>query len=374
MPDTDSLRRPLIVGTRGAVSTCHPLATSAGLEILWRGGNAFDAAVAIAAALGVVEPLSCGAGGDVLALCYDARRNETAALNAAGAAPLAAHPREYASGGIPVHGIRSATVPAAVDGWLAVLERYGTLPASDVFAPAIAYAEEGYPAGLHDAHAVDHYEPLLAADPGAASFPGGTAARGGRPHRAARPRRDAAGDRPRRARRVLRGHVRREPAAAIARRRRAVHEGGLRAGARIVARPGGHRLPRVHRLRPAARVARVHSPRGAQHARGVRSPRVRPEHRAARALHDRDQEPRVCRPSRLRRRPRAGADPARHPAVEALRHPAPRRLDLTRAATAVPPGPVPAAPGSDTTYFAVGDREGDLVSFMQSLYRGSGPA
>ena len=376
MPHTESLRRPLIVGTRGAVSTCHPLATSAGLEILWRGGNAFDAAVAVAAALGVVEPLSCGAGGDVFALCYDARRNETTALNAAGAAPLGAHAREYASGGIPVHGIRSATVPAAVDGWLAVLERYGTLPAADVFAPAIAYAEEGYPAGLYDVHAIDHYEPLLAADPEAAAvfLPDGRPL--GLGDRIVQ--RDLAAT----LREIARGGRDAFYAGTFADGllRRSREAGGLFTQADLAPAHASWHDPVVTDYRGYTVYAQPPVSHGFillealnmleafdLHAFGRNTARLAHCMIEIKKLVFADRHAYVGDPEQV-------AIPLDTLLSKALRGPAPRgALDLTRAAMEVPPGPVPAAAGgSDTTYFAVGDRAGNLVSFMQSLYRGFG--
>ena len=374
MPETHSLSRPLVAGTRGAVSTCHPLATSVGLEILWRGGNAFDSAVAVAAALGVVEPMSCGAGGDVFALCYDAHRNETTALNAAGAAPFGAHPRQFATGGIPVHGIRSATVPAAVDGWLAVLERYGSLPAADVFAPAIAYAEEGFPAGLHDVAAIDHYAPLLAADPEAAAVflpegrPLGLGDRVVQRDLAATLREIAGGGRDA----FYRGRF----AERLLRQSRAA--GGLFAAEDLTLAHASWHEPVATEYRGYTVYAQPPVSHGfilLEALNMLEAYDVRAFGRDdARLAHCMIEIKKLVFADR-----HAYVGDPRQVAVPldtllSKRYAAERRaaLNMARAATEVPPGPVPAAAGADTTYFAVADRGGNLVSFMQSLYRGFG--
>jgi gamma-glutamyltranspeptidase/glutathione hydrolase len=141
-------RRSVVHGRRGAVATSQPLAAAAGLRVLLAGGNAFDAAVATAAALNVVEPMSTGIGGDAFALCWAAGDTKVHALNASGRAPLAARLDDYRArfgDRMPQQGIHSVTVPGTVDGWATLLQRFGTMSLGQVLAPAIEYASEGFP-------------------------------------------------------------------------------------------------------------------------------------------------------------------------------------------------------------------------------------
>ncbi len=144
-----SSKRSVVMARRGMVATSQPLAAQAGLQILDRGGSAADAAVAVAAVLNVVEPMSTGVGGDMFALTYNAKTGELRALNgsgrSAGGASLAAA-RQMGLDAIPeaYHGL-AVSVPGAVDGWLTLLGEYGHLPLKDVFAPAIYYAQAGFP-------------------------------------------------------------------------------------------------------------------------------------------------------------------------------------------------------------------------------------
>ncbi len=132
----------------GVVATSQPLAAQAGLSILKQGGNAVDAAVATAAVLNVVEPGSTGIGGDVFALIYDSQSDRLEGLNASGWAPRNATIDHYRASGfktMPVTGVFSITVPGALAGWEAVLDRLGTLPFREVLQPAIHYARNGFP-------------------------------------------------------------------------------------------------------------------------------------------------------------------------------------------------------------------------------------
>lgn len=134
--------------TRGAVATSHPLAAGVGLDILKSGGNAFDAAVATAAALAVVEPMSTGVGGDMFALAWPSKERRLVALNGSGRAPALATPGFYLDRGyqaVPEEGILSATVPGTVDGWQTLLEKYGRMSLSEVLTPAIEFARMGFP-------------------------------------------------------------------------------------------------------------------------------------------------------------------------------------------------------------------------------------
>jgi gamma-glutamyltranspeptidase/glutathione hydrolase len=146
--DASGSRRSVVTAPCGMVATSHPLAAQAGLRMLLQGGTAADAAVAATLVLCVVEPYSVALGGDTWALTYTARDGRVQALNGSGRAPAAATPEAYAARGyaeVPLEGPMSVTVPGAVDGWLALLARHGRLPLPQVFAPAVAYAERGFP-------------------------------------------------------------------------------------------------------------------------------------------------------------------------------------------------------------------------------------
>ena len=141
--------RSPVLGTRGMVASSQPLATAAGLEILRRGGNAADAAVATAAALNVTEPNMTGIGGDCFALFFDARTGDVTALNGSGRAPAALTLERLASDGLsdrlpPLHA-HAITVPGACAGWSDTLARHGRMRLDEVLEPAIALAEEGFP-------------------------------------------------------------------------------------------------------------------------------------------------------------------------------------------------------------------------------------
>lgn len=135
--------RRVVMGDRGAVATSQPLATLAGMEMLLAGGNAVDAAVAMAIALTVVEPTSNGIGGDAFALVWDGKLH---GLNASGKSPQAMTLSRYAGlEKIPLLGWLGVTVPGAVSGWKALSQRWGKLPFHCLFEPAIRYAEFGFP-------------------------------------------------------------------------------------------------------------------------------------------------------------------------------------------------------------------------------------
>ena len=139
-----SAHRPVVMGRNGMVCAGHPLAAQAGISILQRGGNAIDAAIATAAALGVVEPLMSGIGGDGFIMAYLAGEDRLRVCNGTGAAPYAAAPERYRDG-IPMKGIMSVSVPGLLNAWLDVHETYGKLPLDEALAPAIALADDGFP-------------------------------------------------------------------------------------------------------------------------------------------------------------------------------------------------------------------------------------
>ena len=138
----------LPVFARNIVSTSHPLAAQAGLRMLWRGGNAVDAAISAAAVLTIVEPVSCGLGSDAFCILWDGQQLH--GLNASGRAPQAWTPeyfqRKYGDNPMnpPKRGIDSVTVPGAVASWVALSERFGKLPFEDLMQPAIEIAERGF--------------------------------------------------------------------------------------------------------------------------------------------------------------------------------------------------------------------------------------
>src|SRR5438034_3147121 len=140
--------RSVVRASQGMVATSQPLASQVGLDVLKRGGNAVDAAIAMAATLNVTEPMKTGLGGDAFMLVYWSKTKELKGLNASGRAPHALTLDYFARKKItrmPQTGMESVTVPGAFDGWVTLLEKYGTMKLSDLLAPAIEYAENGFP-------------------------------------------------------------------------------------------------------------------------------------------------------------------------------------------------------------------------------------
>jgi gamma-glutamyltranspeptidase/glutathione hydrolase len=150
--------RAEVMAPHAMVTTSQPLAAQAGLQVMQRGGNAIDAAVAAAAVLNLVEPMNTGAGGDLFAIIYVAKERKLHVLNASGMAPSGAtlehygslgyraEPRNWGPGsGMPPHGILTVTVPGSVWGWEDALQRFGKLSFKEVLQPAIDYADNGFP-------------------------------------------------------------------------------------------------------------------------------------------------------------------------------------------------------------------------------------
>ncbi|HQU43967.1 MAG TPA: gamma-glutamyltransferase [Pirellulales bacterium] len=140
--------RSMIVAEHGMVATSQPLAAQAGLDVLKRGGNAADAAVAAGAVMGVVEPMSCGIGGDLFVIYWDNKTKKLYGLNASGRSPYQLTRDVFAKQGldqIPDEGPLSWSVPGCVSGWNDLLARFGSRPLAELLGPAIAYAERGFP-------------------------------------------------------------------------------------------------------------------------------------------------------------------------------------------------------------------------------------
>jgi gamma-glutamyltranspeptidase/glutathione hydrolase len=144
--------RSQVVATHGMAATSHPLATQAALDILKAGGSAVDAAIAANAALGLMEPTGNGIGGDLFAIVWDAKAKKLHGLNASGRSPLGlsyaqlqAELKKLGRTTIPPRGMLPISVPGAVDGWFELHAKFGKLPMTDVLAPAIRYAREGFP-------------------------------------------------------------------------------------------------------------------------------------------------------------------------------------------------------------------------------------
>ncbi len=152
--------RSPVYGKNGMAATAQPLASQVALDILKEGGSAVDAAIAANAALGLMEPTGNGIGGDLFAIIWDPKTHTLYGYNGSGRSPMGRNlqelkdaiarlkqeqrlPEDYE--GIPSHGSLSVTVPGTVDGWFAMHERFGKLPMSEVLAPAIDYARDGFP-------------------------------------------------------------------------------------------------------------------------------------------------------------------------------------------------------------------------------------
>jgi gamma-glutamyltranspeptidase/glutathione hydrolase len=154
---TFNSRRSPVYSRRGIVATSQPFATAAGLEILSKGGNAADAAIAAAAALNVTEPTSTGIGGDMFALYFDAKTQQVTALNGSGRAPSALtldrlKKENLLANELPEFHAHTVTVPGACAGWCDLNQKHGSLSMAEILAPAIRLAEEGFPVAPLTAH------------------------------------------------------------------------------------------------------------------------------------------------------------------------------------------------------------------------------
>jgi len=140
--------RSEIIALNGMAATSQPMATQVALDILKKGGNAIDAAIAANAVLGLMEPTGCGIGGDLFAIIWDAKTEKLYGLNASGRSPYTLNLDHFKSNGyekVPAYGPLPVTVPGCVDGWFEMHERFGQLSMNEILMPAISYAQEGFP-------------------------------------------------------------------------------------------------------------------------------------------------------------------------------------------------------------------------------------
>ncbi len=140
--------RSEVIAPHGAAATSHPLATQIAISVLKHGGNAVDAAIAANAALGLMEPTGSGIGGDLFAIVWDSKTKKLYGLNASGRSPASLTLDVFKDAGldrIPPRGPLPVTVPGCVDGWFELHDRFGSLPMKDVLEPAIGYARDGFP-------------------------------------------------------------------------------------------------------------------------------------------------------------------------------------------------------------------------------------
>jgi gamma-glutamyltranspeptidase/glutathione hydrolase len=161
--------RSEVIATHGMVATSHPLATQVGLDVLKQGGTAIDAAIAANAALGLMEPVSNGVGGDLFAIVWDAKTKKLYGYNGSGRSPQGLTLkwfRDHDYKAIPPLGPLPVNVPGCVDAWFALHDRFGKLPMKDVLAPAIAYARDGFPVTELIAYYWNLSVPRLARFPG----------------------------------------------------------------------------------------------------------------------------------------------------------------------------------------------------------------
>ena len=163
-----AMRSP-VLATSAMAATSQPLATQVALDVMKNGGNAIDAAIAANALLGLVEPTGNGLGGDLFAIVWDAKTKKLYGLNASGRSPKSLSLEWFAKNGhqsIPSHGPLPVTVPGAVDGWFMLHDRFGKKPMNELLKPTIDYAKEGFPVSQLIAYYWNRSIPLLERWPG----------------------------------------------------------------------------------------------------------------------------------------------------------------------------------------------------------------
>lgn len=167
-PNDHFVTRSEVIGANGMVATSQPLATQVGLDVLKEGGNAIDAAIAANAATGLMEPTGNGIGGDLFAIVWDAETEQLYGLNASGRSPQGLSYEQLMEeldardvDSIPPYDLLSVSVPGAVSGWFALHERFGSLDMEAILSPAIGYAEDGFPVSEQIAAAWQRSAPFL---------------------------------------------------------------------------------------------------------------------------------------------------------------------------------------------------------------------
>lgn len=368
--------RSQVICRQGIVASEHPLASQAGALVLAEGGTAVDAAIAANAVMGVVAPMTCGLGGDLFALVYEAKTGRLHGLNASGWAPSGLNREALRARGftnMPQRGIWSVTIPGCVAGWDALQARFGHIKLARLLAPAIRLAEEGFPVSEIVAGYWKASEALLRADPVAARtfLPAGRAPEVGEIFRNP----DLAWS----LRQVARGGRRAFYAGAVARR--------LLACARV------HGAPwtaadlsefRPEWVRPLATTYRGWTvyeipPQGQGIAAlmmlNLMETFPLPEwgRDDARTWHAMIEAKKLAYADLLRyvADPRFARVPVAGLLDKSYARERARAIDPEHAQTHTPPGEPPVA-GADTTYLCAVDAEGNLVSFIQSNYHGFG--
>ena len=374
--------RSRIATKYGIVAASQPLAARAGVQILERGGNAVDAAIAANAVMGLVEPQSNGIGGDLFAIVYDAKSGALHGLNSCGAAPAGLTAALLKSQGhvqMPQTGIHTVTVPGAVAGWEALRTKLGSLPLSVLLAPAIRYAEEGFP--VSDVIAA-HWAVLsdkLTAEPNAVTtyLPNGRAPRGGELFRNA----DLATSLRRIAERGTPGFYEGPTADAI------LAISSAKGGTMTAADLRGMAPEWVDPISTSYRGWTVYElPPNTQGIAALmmlnmmeRFPLAEYGFHSARALHVMIEAKKLAYADMLRY---VGDRRFSEPPVDALldkEHAARRaaEIDASAAACRVEPSAfagLTTSSGQDTIYLSAIDRHGNIVSLIQSIYEGFGSA
>ncbi|EJI86804.1 gamma-glutamyltransferase [Alishewanella aestuarii B11] len=169
----DFASRSEVIATEAMAATSHPLATQIALDIMKQGGNAIDAAIAANAALGLMEPTGNGIGGDLYAMIWDAKTGKLYGLNASGRSPLGlsydtlkAELDKLGRSDLPPHGMLPISVPGTIDGWFEMHQKFGKLPMPQLLQPTIDYAEKGFPVTELIAYYWDRSVPVLSPQPG----------------------------------------------------------------------------------------------------------------------------------------------------------------------------------------------------------------
>jgi gamma-glutamyltranspeptidase/glutathione hydrolase len=368
--------RSVVMAAGGIAASEHPLASQAGASVLARGGHAVDAAIAVNAAMGVVAPMMNGVGGDLFAIVYDAASGELHGINGSGCAPAALSIDALRAQGItsmPQTGINAVTIPGAVAAWSMLSERFGRLSLRDVLSPAIGIAEEGFPVPEITAEEWEGSQALLRADEETARIylPNGRAPGVGQMFRnsdlastyrlLASDGRDA----------FYRGDIARRIVECSRR-----HEGALAAedlagyaAEWVTPLSTTYRGWTVYELPPNGQgIAALMMLNLIEHA-----PIGSYGHNSAEALHTLIEAKKLAYADMARH----VCDPAFHqvPVAEllskeyaALRA---REIDPARANPGVSPGTLPTK-GGDTTYLSVVDRDGNMVSLIQSNFANFG--